>query len=289
MEHTDPSEAVERKQAVAGVFHRASSTYDHVGPGFFAHFGRKLVEHAALPHDAHVLDVASGRGAVLFPAAKAVGSNGSVTGIDFAEGMVKETTREVVQRGLANVEIRQMDAEHLDFPDSSFDAILCGFALFFFPQLDRALSEFRRTLKPGGRIAVSTWGNQFDQDREWFNKLINKYLPPKPEADQQPASSDEPDFRRPEGMEKIFRAAGFVDIRVISEIVDFTYTTKEEWWQELWSHGARATLERIEQAGGAAALEKFKAECMEQVVARRGTRNFQQSFHVLYTLALNPQ
>ena len=288
MDHKDPSEAVERKQAVAGVFHRASSTYDHVGPGFFAYFGRKLVEHAALPRDAHVLDVATGRGAILFPAAEAVSPNGFVNGIDFADGMAKETAREIAQGGLANAEIRQMDAEHLDFPDSTFDVILCGFALFFFPQLERALAEFRRTLKPGGRIAVSTWGDQFDQDREWFDNLIKKYLPTRPEADQQPASSDEPDFRTPEGMEKIFKAAGFTNIQVLSEVADFTYATNEEWWEERWSHGGRAPLERIEKTGGPEALAEFKAECLTEVAARKGSRGFQQTFHVLYTLAVKP-
>ncbi|HEU0293589.1 MAG TPA: methyltransferase domain-containing protein [Anaerolineales bacterium] len=288
MNPNDPSEAIERKQSVAGVFHRASATYDHVGPNFFSYFGRRLVEQAALPPGSRVLDVASGRGAVLFPTVEAVGSNGFVTGIDFAEGMINETTREIGQRGLANAEIRQMDAEHLDFPESSFEVVLCGFALFFFPQLDRALAEFRRVLKPGGRIAVSTWGNQFDQDREWLNNLIKKYLSPKPEADQPPGSSDEPDFRTPEGMEKILKAAGFVDIRVISEVVDFTYRTQEAWWEELWSHGARAPLGRIETAGGAEALEKFKTECLEWVAATKGTKDFQQSFHALYTLALKP-
>ena len=288
MSNSDPSEAVERKQSVAGIFHRASSTYDHVGPGFFAHFGRGLVQHAALPLHARVLDVACGRGAVLFPAAEAVGVNGAVPGIDLAEGMVQETSREAMQRGLTNVEVRQMDAEHLDFPDASFDVILCGFALFFFPQLEQALAEFRRMLKPGGRIAVSTWGDQFDQDWEWFNKLVEKYLPPPPKDDQPPEPSDGPDFESPEGMEKIIKAAGFSDIQVITEIADFIYATKEEWWESLWSHGGRGRLERIEKTGGPEALEKFKSESLEQMAARKGSKDIRQSFQVLYTVAVKP-
>jgi len=288
MNDKDPSEAIERKQDVAGVFHRASSTYDHVGPRFFSHFGRKLVEHAALPLHARVLDVATGRGAVLFPAAEAVGPKGSVIGIDFAEGMAKATAHEVARRGLSNVEVRQMDAEHLDFPDASFDAILCGFAIFFFPQLELALAEFRRTVRPGGRIAVSTWGDLFEKEWEWFRELLKKYLPPKPQEDQKSDSPDEPDFATPKGMEKIIEAAGFTDIQVISEIADFTYATKEEWWESLWSHGGRASLERIEETSGKEALAGFKAECLEQIDARENSQGFQRSFHVLNTIAVNP-
>ncbi len=288
MDNKDPSDAIERKQAVSGVFHRSSSTYGRIGPNFFAHFGRNLVSHANLPLHARVLDVACGRGAVLFPAANAVGPKGFVTGIDFAEGMVKETAREVADRGLSNVGVYQMDAEHLDFPNSSFDAVLCGFAIFFFPQLERALAEFHRTLKPGGSIAFSTWGNRFDQDREWFDKLIEKYLQPTPKADQAPDKSDGPNFDTSEGMEKIMKRAGFSNIRVISEVADFTYATKEEWWESLWSHGGRAPLERIEKIGGPEALAQFKVECLQQMEERKGSRNLQQSFQVLYTLAVNP-
>src|SRR5258706_499633 len=166
----------QKKQAWAGVFSRAAPTYDHVGPAYFAHYGRRLVELARIPVGARVLDVASGRGAVLFPAASAVGLTGQVIGIDLAKGMIRETGAEITQRGLHNVEIRQMDAENLDFPDGAFDVLTCGYALFFFPSLDRALSEFRRVLKPDGQIAVSTWA----EDRQlwkWFDDLLDRYNP----------------------------------------------------------------------------------------------------------------
>ena len=288
MASNDPSEAVERKQAVAGVFDRASSTYGSVGPKFFAHFGRQLVKHAALPPNARILDVATGRGAVLFPALEAVGNHGFVMGIDFAEGMAKATAREAARRGLANVEIRQMDAEQLDLPDSSFDAVVCGFALFYFPQLEKALAEFYRVLKPGGRIAVSTWGDQFDKQWEWYSQLIEKYISPKPQENRSSTSSGEPVFTKPAGMEKIIKTARFREVQVFAEVADFTYATKEEWWESLWSHGGRASLERIENASGAEALRQLKAECLEQMALRMGSNGFQRSFQVLYTIAIKP-
>lgn len=278
MADQDSSKAIEQKQALAGVFHRTSSTYDRVGPGVFAYFGRRLVEHAGLPPDARVLDVACGRGAVLFPAAQAVGAQGSVVGIDLAEGMLTETGREAADRGLVNIEIRRMDAEHLEFPNASFDAILCGFAIFFFPQVERAMAEFRRTLKPGGRIALSTWGDRFRKDWEWFDQLVEKYLLPPPREEQAPASSRSPSFNTPEGMEKIMNAAGFVNVLVLSEIMDFTYATKEEVWESLWSHGARARLEQIEKTRGRDALDQLKTEYLLQMDERKGSTDIQRSF-----------
>jgi SAM-dependent methyltransferase len=202
--------------------------------------------------------------------------------------MVEQTSHEAAQRGLKNVEVRQMDAEHLDFPDAEFDVVLCGFALFFFPQLERALAEFRRVLKPGGSLVVSTWGNQFENDREWFNELIKKYLPSQPSSGQKISASNEPDFTTSNGMEKLVRAAGFTDIFIDSEIAHFHYATKEEWWDTLWSHGVRGRLEAIEKTGGSEALEKLKAESFEQITARMDPKGFQHSFQVLYTCGRKP-
>src|SRR5262245_58270894 len=151
------SNSLDKKDILQGVFTRSASTYERIR--YFPIFGEWLVETAKIPEGAKVLDVACGRGAVLFPAAERVGPSGQVIGIDLAEGMARETQTEIQRRGLKQAKARQMDAEHLTFPDSSFDVVLCGFSLQFFPNLHQALSEFRRVLKSGGHIAVTTWAS----------------------------------------------------------------------------------------------------------------------------------
>ncbi|MBK9006118.1 MAG: nuclear transport factor 2 family protein [Anaerolineae bacterium] len=64
--NNESSETSQQKQRVSGLFDRVANTFDHVGPRFFSHFGRRLVELAHIPSGAHVLDVATGRGAALF-------------------------------------------------------------------------------------------------------------------------------------------------------------------------------------------------------------------------------
>jgi hypothetical protein len=73
MSNNEPFDVAQRKQKVSGVFSQVAVTYDRVGPRVFSHFGRRLVALAQIPSGAYVLDVATGRGAVLFPAAKCVG------------------------------------------------------------------------------------------------------------------------------------------------------------------------------------------------------------------------
>ena len=110
-----PEAADDKKQRVAGVFGRSAETYDRVGPSMFVPVGRRLVALAQLPAGATVLDVATGRGAVLFAAAEQVGPQGRVIGIDLAEAMVQETATDIRRQGLANAAVRPMDAEQDEF------------------------------------------------------------------------------------------------------------------------------------------------------------------------------
>jgi ubiquinone/menaquinone biosynthesis C-methylase UbiE len=238
-----PLESDQAKAEIARVFSQVSATYGQVGPAYFAYFGEQLVARAQLAPGMRVLDVASGRGAVLFPAAQAVGSTGSVTGIDLADGMVAETTTDIQQRGVLNATVQVMDGEHLAFPDAAFDAVTCGFALFFMPHGAAALAEFHRVLRPGGRLALSTWAAEPTPAEKarwtWFDDLVRRSTPP---SEPQEAPLVRP-FDTPEQLTVQLAEAGFAGIAVQHETVTFPYASPEEWWQVGWSHFFRRKLE----------------------------------------------
>src|SRR2546428_13136728 len=143
------------KQRVADLYTRAAGSYGKIGPRLFQHVGRRLVEVAGVSPGSRVLDVATGRGAVLFAAAERVGPTGYVLGVDLAEGMVRATTAAIARAGLTNAAVRLTDAEQLDLPPASFDAALCSFAIFCFPRPRLALSELRGALRRGGVVGVA--------------------------------------------------------------------------------------------------------------------------------------
>lgn len=282
--------SIEQKDLFSGIFNRAAPTYDQVGPRFFTHFGQRLVELAQIPKGAQVLDVATGRGAVLFPAASAVGATGRVIGIDLAPTMVQETAKVIAARKLApQVAVMPMDAEALHFPDASFDYLLCGFALFFFPQLDRALAEFRRVLKPQGRIAVTTWDQAF-APLAGLDALAQSYLPPQPTTSPAPTAeaSRQPVFDTPAGLAAILQAGGFTAIQLHAEAPDFVFADAEEFWATLWSHGGRAILERIESTAGVAGLQHFQQALLAKLTEMAQPDGIHQRFPVLFALATRP-
>lgn len=204
--------------------------------------------------------------------AESVGEQGEVIGVDISPGMVHETSMEIIRRRLKNVQIRQMDAESLDFPDETFEYVLCGFALQFFPHLERALAEFRRVLKVQGRIVVSTWGAD-DERWAWYKELRVAY-----EANVRLQSQS---FERPEALKQIFCDAGFSDIKILTQPFDWVCSQPEEWWDAQWSMSSRAGLEKLEPL----ALEQFKAQVFQNMGALKQPDGFHELLRAQFTLA----
>jgi ubiquinone/menaquinone biosynthesis C-methylase UbiE len=95
------------------------------------------------------------------PAAEMVGSAGFVLGVDLAENLLELARKKAVQRGFKNLDVRTGDMLDLALPESSFDAVICVFGIFFVPDMQAAVRELWRRVPPGGKLAITTWGPRF--------------------------------------------------------------------------------------------------------------------------------
>jgi len=114
-------------------------------------------ELAPQPGDT-VLELSAGPGDTGFAAAAIAGDGGRLISSDFSPEMVEVARRRGSELGLENVDYRVIDAERIELDSGSIDGVLCqsGYMLMANPAL--ALSETRRVLRPGGRLALSVWG-----------------------------------------------------------------------------------------------------------------------------------
>jgi ubiquinone/menaquinone biosynthesis C-methylase UbiE len=127
-------------------------------PAFFGPFAEDLVTTIGLQPGMSVLDVACGTGAVTRSLARALGPQGSVTGVDLSPGMLEVARSRDLPDGCAPIEYLVASAEDLPVEDGSFDVVTCQQGLQFFPDRLAALRAMRAALAPGGWIVISSWG-----------------------------------------------------------------------------------------------------------------------------------
>ncbi|MFA5318425.1 MAG: arsenite methyltransferase [Patescibacteria group bacterium] len=102
-----------------------------------------------------VLDLGSGAGFDAFLAARKVGENGKVIGVDMTEEMIKKAEANAQKNNITNVEFKLGDIENLPIPDNSIDIIISNCVINLAPDKDKVFAEAFRALKPGGAIYAS--------------------------------------------------------------------------------------------------------------------------------------
>ncbi len=118
----------------------------------------RLVELAGVGPGSRVLDVAAGYGEPALTAARSAGPEGRVVATDISAEMLAFGRERTAAAGLGNLEFIESDASSLDFPQASFDAAVSRFGIIFEPDAEAAAERIRGFLKPGGRMAISSWG-----------------------------------------------------------------------------------------------------------------------------------
>jgi len=158
----------------------AAAEYDRAFAHVTAHFMPFLLRAAHLTPGMRVLDIATGTGLSAEAALAAVGPTGHVAAADISPAMIATASARLGHA--PNVSVSIEDGQALSFPDESFDAVLCNLGLMFFPDPARGLSEIRRVLRPGRRVALSVNTVVERSYNHQINVVIARYVPSLVEA-----------------------------------------------------------------------------------------------------------
>ncbi len=171
---TDALRAELDKETITKAYARWAPLYDLVFGAVFEQ-GRHAAIAAAQRVGGRVLEVGVGTGLSL----PYYSSDLRICGVDISEPMLRKAQQRVTEYGLDNVEsLEVMDAEHLDFPDGSFDVVVAQYVITTVPNPEATLDEFARVLRPGGEIIlVSRVGAEAGLRRaleKWFAPAARK-------------------------------------------------------------------------------------------------------------------
>jgi len=169
-----------------------------------------MLDMAKVKKGYRILDIAAGAGEQSITAAEKVGPTGYVLATDLAPKILEYALELATEKGIQNIEIKEMDGENLTVPDNSFDTVISRVGLIFFPDQLKALSEIYRVLKPGGYFATIVYSTV--EKNKFFSTPVSiirrrAQLPPPLEGQPGPFSLGA------EGvLDALINKAGFINV-----------------------------------------------------------------------------
>ena len=153
----------EHSARAARTYAAAADHYLRPALGFWDRWGAATVARLPLASGDAVLDVCCGAGASALAAARSVGPSGNVLGLDLAQPLLALARQRAADLGLTNVSFRECDATVSGLRSGSFDAVVCVFGVFFAADMPAFVAEMWRLVRPGGSLAITTWGPDWSE------------------------------------------------------------------------------------------------------------------------------
>ena len=182
-----------------------------------------------------------------------------------------------------------MNARDLGFAAGTFDIALSGFMGWYdcfdfeqnqFTQADTKAAEIHRVLREGGRFVCCSWEAQ--EDLAWMEDSMLRHYPELLQdaeyLENRPIGMA---YEKTEGYNIILRAAGFVDIDLMTETAEFISTDEEEWWQQMQAVGWKSLTERLKIADSAK-YNRIKEAILHELAAYRYSDGIRFSKTVIF-------
>lgn len=256
------------------TYNAAADAFDAEPLAFWDRYGRQTVERLKLRRGARVLDVCCGAGASALPAAQEVGAEGTVIAVDLAEELLKLGRAKAKAAGLRNLEFRRGDMTALGFPDSHFDAVVCVFGIFFVPNMEAQVAELWRMVRPGGQLAITTWGPRiFASAYEVWLSAVGRVRP-----DLYSAFNPWDRITTPDAVRKLFTDAGVSSVEIVAEEGHQALRGPEDFWIIALGSGLRWTIDQMGIEEAHSVRQEILTTLAAKAVDRVGT-------NVIYAVA----
>jgi ubiquinone/menaquinone biosynthesis C-methylase UbiE len=172
----------------------------------------RMLDLSGIISGSRLLDIASGTGEPAITAAQIVGETGMVIGTDLVDEMLVVAREKITSMNLNNIEFHCIDAESLDYPSASFDAVTIRWGLMFMPQPLNCLTAAHKALKQNGRISLACWSTP---EKNPFISVLLKALSNYMELPVPPSGTPGIfSFANPERLHDVLASAGYDNIKL---------------------------------------------------------------------------
>ena len=230
----------------------------------------KLIELVKINKGNTVLDVACGTGVVTKEIRNKVGNSGYVVGADTSTTAIKIAKKWNEKK--SNLDFVNIDAEKFSF-SKKFDVVTCQYALFFFPNAQKALKNMRNSLKKSGKIGISVHGSKenvpfFSNILDSVTKFIPDYVPPgSPNLDR---------FGTKSSLKKEISKAGFSKMSVKEFVFQYSPGKFEDYWRNYIKYIAKPLKEKLNE------LEYSKRKELKELVKEKTTQYTKKNGEILF-------
>jgi ubiquinone/menaquinone biosynthesis C-methylase UbiE len=224
------------KTNIGATFDDVSKRYDE--NKFFAISAKRMAELIPSFETMKVLDISTGTGAVAIEIARRY-PHADVEGIDFSSGMLEQARNKTEREGLGNIKFQQCDVEKMTYGDKVFNAVTCGYALFFFPDMEETYQAIVRTIKPGGLFVFSSFTH--DAFNPYAELLLERL---ESEYNIEVPSRLRERLKTKRQIEELAAVCQCKSVRIEHHPIRY-FITISEWWSLLNNAGYKSLLDQL--------------------------------------------
>jgi ubiquinone/menaquinone biosynthesis C-methylase UbiE len=242
----------EYKKIVEATFDDVSCRYDE--NRFFNIAASKMAELVPPAEGLKILDLSTGTGAVAIALAGRC-RDAVIEAVDLSQGMLEIAKSKARDRGITNIRFRRCDVEQMAYASASFDIVTCGYALFFYPDMEATYQAICEIIKPGGLFLFSSFTHQaFNPHAEMFMERLER------DYKVEPSSRIRERLKTQQQIEALVATSTFDTFDVIHEPIRYTISVAD-WWSLLNSAGFKSLLDQLDERQ----LEKFKQDHLMEI------------------------
>ena len=239
------------KDGINSTFDNVSKEYDN-NKQFIISAKRvvEILKENNIKNNSVILDLSTGTGNIAIEVAKQY-PNSNIHGVDISEKMLDIAKEKIKAQNIKNITLYNQDAENLKLDYIIFDIVICGYGLFFYPNMETVFCDISKKIKKGGKFIFSTFTKDAFQpySKTFLNFLENNYNIKSPQGLADKSLETKQDIEK---LAKLINPQN-TEIEIFKIRLDLTI---DNWWKLLNSSGFKGLIDQLDNDN----YKKFKKE-----------------------------